>query len=473
MSPVEAGRFVPGPSPWDDMEMSADPLAALTGRLRPLRWLMKAVACVLVVAGFLLCMVVFGWFIGTLLANGIPWILGGEPVMGDTRDFFVEWSRVAPALFLPALVTTIVSAAVLWGLAHLAARMVHRPIDAMVDHFQRRIEGASAEFTDGTTKASTWRRWTPTVVKVIGVVVVVVATWVVATTLWFLPPSSVADWFVMVMIWVFVVGGCWFVLVFANLTIPFFVGPLGISSGDIDALQQAGAETRLAKALERWPEDGEPLRLRAAVTVFSGRLPPKPKDHDRALEVPWTGETTGVEILAGTLLAEAVVEAERLGFMKTRIDDGRVTLSANVPKDRRPEGLARIVLGHRRFGLVQGRLVSGSTDDVLASWMWGGDEDPHWVVIEIALADLQAVGVLVDGQVDRDALASSADGSASLEEEKEMVARLARDWAKELGKRRTVEAGPGFLALASLGSNRAERAGRRLPSALQKSQSDF
>jgi hypothetical protein len=111
--------------------------------------------------------------------------------------------------------------------------------------------------------------------------------------------------------------------------------------------------------------------------------------------------------------------------------------------------------------------------------MWSGDDDPQWVVIEIALDDLHEAGIVVDDHIDVAAL-SAAAASISTRSSDLIPARLANDtaslsvaWAKALGKKRTArDVGEGVFAIGGLVMNKRDRAGRRLPEPVESDDHD-
>ena len=469
MSPVVHGRFVPGPHALDRIPPSPDPLEALSGLLLPLKWAIKAAGVVFVSALGLLVFACFAVIFAFLLRAGIPIFMDGMPVMGDQRDALVEIGDSMPPFIPVAGVVVVVSAGVMRLLIMVAARYVRDPKDAMVTAFYRRIERDLARSFGGQT---TIRDRVQIVVLAAAAIAGFIVTWIWMNSRWNQDPAPDGfDWVMRILLIGTVFGiellVAWGVWTFAGYSIPYFVGPLGIESSEVDALGVAGEERREALALQRRPEVGTPLRLDAAITVFVGDFPPRPEDSDRALFVPWTGKTTGVEILAGALLAVAVSECRERGLLECEGVGDQTRFNARLPDGVRPEGLARIMLGHRPYGLDSGRHVSGSLGTVLASWMRGGDEDPHWVVIEIALDDLRKARLMVQDRLDVAALRVAAQGPTSNQgRDTEAMANLSAAWAKALGKLRTVDAAPGLFAIASLATNSQERGGRRLPEAL-------
>lgn len=210
--------------------------------------------------------------------------------------------------------------------------------------------------------------------------------------------------------------------------------------------------------------------------VLAGNVVPWGR-RGRPLKVPWAGPTT-VETLAATLLAVAAAECRSLGLLTMDRSRRRMRLRAVIPEDRQPVGVAQVVLGCHQVGLRQrGWQATGTWKSVTVSWRLSGSVDPHWDVVELALGDLRAAGLLVveaDGveQVDVEGLKATASrflaGADAVDVTSPELVRAARQADRALRSRRITEAAGSDLGL-SLGqfftmSRESDlRQGRRLP----------
>lgn len=140
----------------------------------------------------------------------------------------------------------------------------------------------------------------------------------------------------------------------------------------------------------QWPRK-PPLRLHAAVRVFAAPPPPLRHRHERTRHAWWTGTETSVEALATELVVQALVEAGSMGLVSISEEAHRnPQVATTLPADAQPHGLAALVVGVHREGLVLGRTVRGTLADMLEPV---GSVDQYSAVIAIALGDLEIGGI--------------------------------------------------------------------------------
>ena len=486
MSPIVDGRYVEPPSPLPDLKPYPDPLAAFTGPLRLLRLLLRLLG-VAVVLLLLAALALFaGWIFGTIASTGTPILPNGE-VVGDKLDIYLSFrdSGLRDAVISLGLALGI--AGLIYGLVRVGTIWVRDSGDAMVaDYVRRRTKATLQAISTPTTPAAPGRRSSRRFLRrtayALALAAAAIAAWLALSYVLQLDPvrDSPAGYLARAIgVALLLAFGLYAVVLMAfpvvgliqagDYVVRHLVGPLGITSERVDEIQDAGEREALAVALRAWPpHSGTPLRLDAAVSVLAA--PPSVEGSDRALDVPWSGSRTGIEILAGTLLAAATLECRERGMVELVAGDVP-QIRSRIPDDALPEGLALIVLGHHRVGFDPGRLVNGSPERAAATWLPRGDEDPHWLVIEVALADLDAAGVCVHGDVDPVRLAAAVRRvperyalETLKQDQGELLRVLTEYWRKGLGKLRTVESGEGAIRKSiALVVNRHERTSRHLP----------
>jgi hypothetical protein len=465
-------------------DLTPDPLAALTGRLRLLRYTIRGFAMVLAAAIISVCLTAFTLFCAALLRFGIPILPGGHIPMGEERDVYLSAFRWGPWILLVGFVVGPFAFFAILKLVDEAARRVRRPADAMIAHFMAKLNEAPQPLSRVRSLARRVGVWA--LVAVIGI-----AGWFIgaaefgtdprphsiADFLGHIPDAIYGAFFIVLMM---AVAGVviWALWAFGDLLLRGLVEPLGIAKSDIEDLERSARIYAEEAALRRWPpHEGTVLRLDTATSVLAGPAPRPRRRRERNLDIPWSGQRTSVEVLAATLFATAVLECRQRGLLECRVVNGRPYLQAKLPADVLPEGLAEVVLGHHREGLDTGRTVDGTLQATIASWLPYGDEDPHWRLIETALTDLLVASIIVEtGAIDVERLqavmatvpsdrsiASLVSGDATL------FLKLVRESDRALRKRRTIETGDSLLAkLIGVVGNQARRSKHRLPEVAQR-----
>ena len=480
--PVDDGKNAPS----SEEPPYPDPLAALTGRQGLLRFAIRGLVLLVMLSVGAVIYMVAGWAYGMELSWANPPDSNGRIPLRDEYLVFVEFRdwvpRVLPATIAGGALMTVATLV----LIRVAAAIIRRPGEAMIDDFNRRLL-ARRSTTEGRTRASSSIR---RVSVIVGAALLFVAAWIVGAAMLGMDPMpnslagligrGVVALIYFVILAVILYSGAKIVQIvisFPDYLLRYLMAPLGIRAGDVKALEKAGEDADLAAAREQWPpHHGTVLRLDAATSVFAFD-PPIPVHRDRQLYVPWMDRKTGVEVLAATLLAVAVLECHQRGLIETRTGEEELRLVAHLPEDVLPEGLAKIVLGHHHVELDPGRTVNGTIPEIVDSWIPSGDEDPHWAVVETAIADLTAVGIIDGRGLDVGRLHAAA-GSVAIDRKfttleasaSELFARLVAAWDRGLRRRRMVDTAEGIRGLSGLIANKWGRSRHRLPKVAGPSQ---
>lgn len=458
-----------------DDDRRPDPLAALAGNLAPVKYAIRVAAFICVSGAGTAAFAAAAWFGGLLLGVGSPFVLGLEIPLGEEREWYLSALTWGPATMLggSAVATVGLVAARLLVLA--SAARTERALDAMSAAYRR--PGTESSPASG-------RRGRLRLLLIWAIaLLVVIAGWLAGADLLQIDPVPdsplalianalgallgalfIAVCLLFISIVVYLLHGL------AEYLIGWLVGPFGIQQSHIAALELARAEALEAEATRRWPPRARTeLRLVAAVRVLAAPPPRRRRRRERKLHVPWLPDPTGVESLAATLLAAAIVECGQTGVLEWRVRRRRVYLQSVLPAHLRPEGLARAVLGHHRAGLDPGRTVSGTLDQAIASWLPSGDEDPHWRLVEAALDDLRAASILTAGNaIDVERLRTAADSAPPLAAgtsfDQSVLSVLVSACDRALGRMRTVDGGGSLtVQVIGLALNHARRRGRELP----------
>lgn len=287
---------------------------------------------------------------------------------------------------------------------------------------------------------------------------------------WFLTQPE--DWAYFPLVLVLSLGAAWFFGLTARRggfwLLQIVPSGLDVTRATVSAAEQRERDLRRARAEQEWPVLPE-LRLSTAVRVLAA--PPSPSRRRTRERSAWWVDgspATGVEDLATELVVQVLLDAVAAGLVDIEVERSRCRLRPHLPPDRQPAGLAALVLGRHRVGEVLGRTptVLGPALDAVAG------TDPFANVVELALADLEALGVARRDpdsgawQLSRERLEAAgapAAGEVAAQVGARDVAHLRRLVRRHLGRRATTEAGSdsGAQQVAYLFVRHAERRRQR------------
>ena len=230
------------------------------------------------------------------------------------------------------------------------------------------------------------RRWRPRLIVFYGCAL----TALVAA----LDPPHGTDWaylpgFLLLSIFV-----AWLVLWVArsggHLLVQLLPASVDVSRADVSSAEDETRRKDEEESERLWPVKPD-IRLSAAARVFAAPPAPFPKARrQRRRVVWWTGTVTSVEALATELVVQSLIEAQYLGLVSiTQWHSRSQHVKACLPPDRQPRGLAALVAGAHREGLIPGRDVDQIVSQLLDAV---SGRDQYANVIGIALEDLSSFG---------------------------------------------------------------------------------
>ncbi len=161
----------------------------------------------------------------------------------------------------------------------------------------------------------------------------------------------------------------------------------GLTRETVAQAEQDERDRRRTRAERMWPVLPD-LRLRCAVLVFAGPPTPSAKGK-RVRTASWVGRETSVEDLATELVLRAMLESEAAGMAEFVLDGSDCAITTNLPGGHQPAGLASLVLGRERVGEAPARVPATLSQALIEI----AGTDPFANVIDIALADLEALGI--------------------------------------------------------------------------------